>query len=234
LTEIKQELVAGAVDVDAKSILDAFMVWQAPTITKNSKFATVDPAWDGVSDPKVTFDGESLLTQKGYKYLVKPTAGTRVVMEPIGNSWVISGPLTGSTAAPRCVHAWTASAVAFSGSKTVGPHEVCRVDVPDPGWPYRLYCIGEAIWTHSTLGGWYLRAWLDVMKTGAPASHWGPFVTSGQGQWSCFASDRNLPVEPITGSHIVILGLDQIDAGSPLTSVIGSAFGGLTVFMVPA
>lgn len=66
------------------------------------KLAIVDPAYSGVGLPKVTFEGETTMTVKGYPYLeATPVAGSRVALAPIGRGYVILGAsgLTGPYAA---------------------------------------------------------------------------------------------------------------------------------------
>jgi len=55
-----------------------------------NRLATVDPAY-ATGSPKVTFDGESTLTGKGYARSADyaPVAGDRVLMIPAGSSYVI-------------------------------------------------------------------------------------------------------------------------------------------------
>lgn len=70
------------------------------------RLATVDPTydpWDNYPDPpapaRVTFDGETTLSGKAYPYVsgYVPWAGTRVVLVPIGNSYLITGSLNTQT-----------------------------------------------------------------------------------------------------------------------------------------
>lgn len=53
--------------------------------------ATVDPAYSGSGAPKVTFDGESTLSSKLYAYAdsYRPAAGDRVLLVPIGTTYMI-------------------------------------------------------------------------------------------------------------------------------------------------
>lgn len=82
------------------------------------KLATIDPAYLGSGNPKVTFDGESTLTIKTYVYMGsgKPRAGDRVVMLPVGRSYVIIG-VIGSPAAESSVPVGTS----LSGYWTAAP-----------------------------------------------------------------------------------------------------------------
>lgn len=66
------------------------------------RLAVVDPAYSGIGNPKVTFEGESTMTVKGYPFLeATPVAGSRVVLAPVGRGYVILGAtgLTGAYAA---------------------------------------------------------------------------------------------------------------------------------------
>lgn len=69
------------------------------------KLGTIDPAYVASSFPgtlpKVTFDGESTLSGKLYPVMApyKPQPSDRVVLAPVGNTYVILGPLDYDTAA---------------------------------------------------------------------------------------------------------------------------------------
>jgi hypothetical protein len=61
-----------------------------------ARCATVDPNYTGLGPARVLFDGETALSQKEYQFLDNPPrANTRVVMEPIGNTYYIAGMLNG-------------------------------------------------------------------------------------------------------------------------------------------
>lgn len=71
-------------------------------VPAGNRIATIDPAYDPTSFPgtlpKVTFDGEPALTAKRYPVLTpyRPVPGDRVLMEPAGTTYVITGALRGS------------------------------------------------------------------------------------------------------------------------------------------
>jgi hypothetical protein len=89
------DAVAGYVDSGSRSSAD-----------RPIRLATVDPAYTPwVAYPaapppaRVTFDGESTLSGKAYPYASGfiPWAGSRVVLVPIGNSYLITGALSPQT-----------------------------------------------------------------------------------------------------------------------------------------
>ena len=58
--------------------------------------ATIDPNYTGLGPARVLFDGETVLSQKSYHFLDNPPrANTRVVMFPIGPTYVIMGMVNG-------------------------------------------------------------------------------------------------------------------------------------------
>src|SRR5689334_12648182 len=69
--------------------------------TRAVKLATIDENYPtdpyyagGLHGPKVTFDGDTTLSANGFAYLPHayvPTAGDRVIMQPVGNTYVIAG-----------------------------------------------------------------------------------------------------------------------------------------------
>lgn len=65
--------------------------------------ATIDPAFTiGSGNPKVTFDGETTMSGKTYAYISSyyPIPGDRVVLAPLGTSYVILGSVAGSPSSP--------------------------------------------------------------------------------------------------------------------------------------
>lgn len=89
------DAVAGYVDGGSRSSAD-----------RPIRLATVDPAYDpwdtypaAPPPARVTFDGEDTLSGKAYPYASGfiPWAGTRVVLVPIGNSYLITGALSPQT-----------------------------------------------------------------------------------------------------------------------------------------
>lgn len=83
---------------------------------KPIKMGTIDPAYSGTGDPKVTFYGESTLSGKNYPYLASsytPVAEDRVVMIPVGTTYLIVGsidaPAAGTDAWSSFSPNWTTS-----------------------------------------------------------------------------------------------------------------------------
>jgi hypothetical protein len=65
--------------------------------------ATIDPSFAiGSGNPKVTFDGETTMSGKTYAYISSyyPIPGDRVVLAPLGTSYVILGSVAGSPSSP--------------------------------------------------------------------------------------------------------------------------------------
>jgi hypothetical protein len=61
-----------------------------------TRCATVDSNYTGTGLVRVTFDGETTLSQKAYAFLDSPPrSGTRVLMLPIGATYVILGMVNG-------------------------------------------------------------------------------------------------------------------------------------------
>lgn len=89
------------------------------------KHAVVDPAYVASSYPgtlpRVTFDGESTLSAKGYASLYAPKPGDRVVMLPAGNTYVIVGAIGASSSGGGPVpSAWTTVTYDNGTSATAG------------------------------------------------------------------------------------------------------------------
>lgn len=60
--------------------------------SRPARLATVNPAHT-TGRPRLTFDGESTLSGKAYPYLSPyvPAAGDRVLLLPVGASYVVAG-----------------------------------------------------------------------------------------------------------------------------------------------
>jgi hypothetical protein len=92
----------------AKKLLDAAALYTAvpsgtPPLSQDRPIllATVDPNYLGSGFPKVTFDGETAMSGKGYAYLnTPPLPGSRVALAPIGKSYVIMGTVATSALTP--------------------------------------------------------------------------------------------------------------------------------------
>jgi hypothetical protein len=92
------------------------------------RIATVDPAYT-TGNPKVTFEGESTLSAKGYPFLDSyvPIATDRVVLCPVGTTYMIMGALDDGTsnigarlnALPKGLIARSRSSAAATNSGTI-------------------------------------------------------------------------------------------------------------------
>lgn len=221
-------------DADAPVVLSS--MWGAmPSYDKNAKFATVDAAYTGVGFPKVLFDGETTLTQKAYKYLgAKPAASARVVLEPLGGTYVITGAL-GQSSVPKVIHMFSVPIISLGTPTTTTPVKVAEMSVPDPGWPYQLEGIIEAQYVRQFVNNtWSLSARLDSL-TGQQISMTGLGVEVGYGlqqgiQPVSYPKDS---VPTLTGSHMVYGTVTRTAGVGALNSVASSAFGSMLVFMIP-
>jgi hypothetical protein len=112
-------------DLDASSFLEAVAGYvQNPTTSapvksadRPTKIGTIDAAYaSGLA--KVTFDGESTMDAKPYAYLHSyyPVAGDRVLLEPVGTSYVIVGKIDTALPAQGNLDAsWAAFTPTFTG-----------------------------------------------------------------------------------------------------------------------
>lgn len=94
---------------------------------KPIKIGTVDPAYVTSSYPgtmpKVTFDGETVLSGKRYTVITpgyRPTAGDRVLLAPVGTTYVIIGSVTAAAAAYIGGALTVAGTLAVTGGVTGG------------------------------------------------------------------------------------------------------------------
>lgn len=137
-----------------KDVAEYVQKEMAGTGTRSAKLATIDEnfpadAYYFAMDtdlPRVVFDGDTALSADGFANLYHayiPKAGERVVMLPMGNTYVI----VGSVDAPkRSVTFWASfnlptSTTAYSTTPSV----VATIDITDPGYPYHIeaYAQGE-------------------------------------------------------------------------------------------
>jgi hypothetical protein len=88
---------------------------------KPMRLAVIDPAWTGGA-PKVTFEGESTMSTKQYTYLESyyPTASERVVLAPIGTTYIILGAVDGGLAVNNLVQRVAALELSSQKVKDVG------------------------------------------------------------------------------------------------------------------
>lgn len=82
--------------IDAQDFLDTIAGYSRArtdgSADKPIKLAVVDPAYT-TGLPKVTFEGESTMSAKGYAFAQSytPTAGDRVFLLPVGTTYLIAG-----------------------------------------------------------------------------------------------------------------------------------------------
>ena len=94
---------------DPAVFLDAMLDYQGNASDadnpRHTLLATVDPSYSGPPAlPKVTFDGETALTSKTYNYLGQaPKPGSRVLMQAVGATSLIVGPIGGNEFIPSGV-----------------------------------------------------------------------------------------------------------------------------------
>lgn len=68
---------------------------QTGSASRPARLGKIDPAYSSGS-PKVIFDGETVVSGKGYPRLSSyaPVANDRVLLIPVGTSYVIAGKVT--------------------------------------------------------------------------------------------------------------------------------------------
>jgi hypothetical protein len=107
----------------AAQLLEAMAPPPAPASTdKPLKIGTVDPAF-GSGLPKVTFDGETTMSSKTYAYIgSRPTAGSRVVLAPVGTGYVILGAIGTESASNNGYfnNLTVAGSASIAGAESVG------------------------------------------------------------------------------------------------------------------
>jgi len=217
------------IDIDAAIILGA-SANAMPPMSKKARFATVDPSFGSSGNPRVTFDGESVMSTKTYPFINnRPPAGSRVVMEPVGSGWLITGAFGGAGGLTKAFHLFTAGAIAYVGSTTAANKEICRLTIPDPGWPYYLAVMGQA-YIITTGAEYDIQCPIDSV-TGLSYSRQALGPTTGGKQvfaWPAYGG-------PITGSHDVLMVAYRISAGTgTLDQIAGPNTGGLTAWIFPA
>ena len=199
----------------------------------STRMATIDPAYGGVGDPRVTFDGETVMSVKTYPYIGNtPTPGDRVTMSSIGSGWVITGSLTtpGATKTMKMYHVPVTEPPSFpvtSANIVLG-----NFTVPYPGWPYRMASISQAYF--SAEGPRYLQTRLDL-PTGASASRSGLMSVSsilggGYGQpvgWP-------LVLATVFTAPQVLLLVAYTSFNAPMVDCWGAQYGGMTILQFPA
>ncbi len=88
----------------ARSFLDSLAGYQedepgyTPSQDRPVKLGTVDPTYAGAGNPKVLFDGETIMGQRPYPFIgARPAAGARVALLPQGHSYIILGAISNSS-----------------------------------------------------------------------------------------------------------------------------------------
>lgn len=90
----------------ARSILESMRGYikdpeQPPSSSERGvKLGTIDAAYTGVGSPKVLFDGEDTMGTRGYVSLGYVSANDRVVLLPVGHTYVILGAIGGGVGVP--------------------------------------------------------------------------------------------------------------------------------------
>ena len=204
----------------------------APDPQKGPMLATVDAAYLGVGNPKVTFDSETGLTTRTYPFLGNtPAAGSRVLMQPAGGSWVIAGAVDGATAgAYKDIKPWELSPVANLTNLTATPSEVCRVVMSDPGWPYFLCAGGVCTWAVAASTQW--DASMVVGTTAGAAISKRAIGNPGALTQNIMGFFMGATV--FTGSKTAIMILSRQTGTGAVTTAYDSAFTGGIVLQVPA
>jgi hypothetical protein len=119
------------------------------------RLATIDPAYSGAGAPKVTFDGESTLSSKLYAYAdsYRPAAGDRVLLVPIGTTYMIVGKVaSGETKTPGGVLGYASGTTGqtLSGGQTT-PTDITGLSVTFPVVTGRRYRITARLEVSSTV-----------------------------------------------------------------------------------
>lgn len=216
-----------------------------PNIAKESRLATIDPAYAGLpAFPKVKWDGELTLSQNTYLFIGdQPGPNDRVLMQPLGDKsgWVIAGVVGGSTGIPKQSKMFVKALTPQIDNVpyTATPKMVIQIDLPDPGWPYRIMAGGQAYYQCDTdqagddfefESRWDAVCVLDNISTGVAISRQGIGRSGAYTQAPCLFS---LPATVYTGAHTAYLILIRRDGQQGLLWI--SAGGtSLTVFQVPA
>jgi len=229
--------MSGPIGFSTPGILAAAAAIDNPVST-DMELATVDPAFTGTGNPKVTFDKEASLSQKTYPYLgVTPGAGDRVLMQPIGGGWVISGALGGSTSVPKDIRFYQEqkeATVSTPFTVPTGKYTLCQLTVPDPGWPYLLGACACSYYTANdnadSITQWDMVCMVDNATTGVAISKYGVgIVDSGRQTYAGW----HLGATVYTGAHTVYQILTRSAGASGLFAVQGFAYTGMTVIQVP-
>jgi hypothetical protein len=225
-------------DIDAPAVLDALSGYEGAALGEGARLATVDPNYNGTGNPRVIFDGETTVSAKTYEFIGNvPGPGERVVVQPMGDTYVITGTLGG---AARFIQTWTQSATGISTATGVSPQIVASIVLPDPGWPYRLMCMATAYWEVEDKGGapgdgianrWDMVITIDSATIGTDVSK------ISVGRWNGFGVSFAAPTgtQIYTGSHTVYMIYRRASsANGKLVFSYGSPVSAMAAFQVPA
>lgn len=94
---------------------------------KGSKLGVLDTNFSGNGLPRVLFDGEDSMSNKGYAWTAPyiPTAGDRVMLQPVGNSYVIVGSVIRDMS--KYDTGWVTSGLTASTGITLGTYRIRRI-----------------------------------------------------------------------------------------------------------
>lgn len=213
----------------------------APDPAKGMVLATVDPAYTGVGNPRVTFDFSTTMSTATYSYIgITPGAGNRVTMQSVSDQWVISGVVGGSTgSAAKDIRMLSGGIIPATLNATVSPQKAGQLVVPDPGWPYQL-CVGaqvayEVVDLYPAVNEWDAVCVIDNLTTGLAISKMGLGFPNVQQQIIC---GYHMSDTIYTGSHTVMLALIRrtgtgYSSTGKLTQVMSEGYGGIHVIVVP-
>jgi len=214
------------VDLDAPTILRALTPDPPPI---DGRFAIVDPAWNGLLNPRLLFDGEIDMGFRTYQYLgVQPRAGARVLVKKMGDSWVIIGPI-GEPARPMGVYMQSATAAA---NITTTPYTFCQLTVPDPGYEYQLMASAAAMWKAEDTGTTVPTQWdmIVVNNAGSGLSRQVVGLKNTQRRgWAGFVHGAT----KYTGTQLVKMQFVRVAGSGKLVDVWNSAYSGMIIFQIP-
>lgn len=83
--------------MDPRQFLDLVAGYVQAASTRSARLGVVDDDYIGSGLPRVTFDGDLAVSTDGFEYLrpYAPAAGDRVLMLPVGTTYVIAGSVGG-------------------------------------------------------------------------------------------------------------------------------------------
>ncbi|WP_328339561.1 hypothetical protein [Micromonospora sp. NBC_00421] len=181
--------------LDPKTLLDTMSGYTqaqaAGPATRPSRLATVDPSYSPTSGnlPKVVFEGEATLSGKGYASTVPVRAGDRVVLTPVGTTYLITGVISARSPASfqlqlGSVYTLTSTPTDLTLTNVTPGYSSGQVSytVPDG------LMVGLAVWTgdFQITGAATITGTVDLtingsVPTGAPQAIWDPGnVTRGR------------------------------------------------------